>query len=214
LLAGFHGGLWALVGGMLVFFVGFNLLEALLPSLVSKLCPPGGKGTAMGIYSSSQFLGAFVGGVLGGFLQVHYGVTRPVCGAGRHGAAVVGAGRARMPDPPFLTSVMLRLGGDAGMPALTGVAGNGCRQVGRGQGGSWCCRRMRWRICGWTQSVHSSPSSLQGLPVVLAADIRSGTLAHQHAEHSPVVIARTASGRVPGSYGPSPLGWWEWKQHT
>ncbi|WP_275655670.1 MFS transporter [Agaribacterium haliotis] len=51
-----------------VFFVAFNLLEAMLPSLVSKMCPAGGRGTAMGIYSSSQFLGAFCGGVAGGYL--------------------------------------------------------------------------------------------------------------------------------------------------
>lgn len=108
LLAGFHGGLWALVGGLLVFFVGFNLLEALLPSLVSKLCPPGGKGTAMGIYSSSQFLGAFVGGVLGGFLQAKYGVA--ILFAVLAAMVLVWWLLAvRMPDPPFLASVMLRL---------------------------------------------------------------------------------------------------------
>jgi len=50
------------------FFMAFNLLEATLPSLISKVCPPGGKGSAMGIYSSSQFFGAFIGGVLGGFV--------------------------------------------------------------------------------------------------------------------------------------------------
>ena len=48
------------------FFMAFNLLEASLPLLVSKLSPAGNKGTAMGVYSTSQFLGAFVGGVLGG----------------------------------------------------------------------------------------------------------------------------------------------------
>lgn len=119
LLAGFHGSLWALVGGMLVFFVGFNLLEALLPSLVSKLCPPGGKGTAMGIYSSSQFLGAFAGGVLGGLVQAHYGVA--VLFAVLAGLAVVWWGLAvRMPDPPAFVSVMLRLDpvGDAGLESL------------------------------------------------------------------------------------------------
>ena len=120
LLAGFHGSLWALVGGMLVFFVGFNLLEALLPSLVSKLCPPGGKGTAMGIYSSSQFLGAFVGGVLGGFLQAYYGVA--VLFAVLAAMVLVWWALAvRMPDPPFLASVVLRL---ESMPApvLAGLA--------------------------------------------------------------------------------------------
>ena len=52
---------------MVVFFSAFNLLEASLPSLVSKMSPADRKGTAMGVYSSSQFLGAFLGGVLGGY---------------------------------------------------------------------------------------------------------------------------------------------------
>lgn len=50
------------------YFMAFNLLEASLPSLVSKLAPAASKGTAMGVYSTSQFLGAFVGGVSGGWL--------------------------------------------------------------------------------------------------------------------------------------------------
>ena len=44
-----------------LFFAAFNLLEASLPSWLSKVCPAGQKGTAMGIYSTSQFLGAFAG---------------------------------------------------------------------------------------------------------------------------------------------------------
>jgi MFS family permease len=48
------------------FFMAFNLLEATLPSLVSKESPAGARGTAMGVYSTSQFLGAFLGGALGG----------------------------------------------------------------------------------------------------------------------------------------------------
>lgn len=59
-------GLTGLVAAVCLFFFAFNLLEALLPSLVSKVSPAGSKGTAMGIYSSSQFLGAFLGGMLGG----------------------------------------------------------------------------------------------------------------------------------------------------
>lgn len=59
-------GLTALIAAVSLFFFAFNLLEALLPSLVSKVSPAGSKGTAMGIYSSSQFLGAFLGGMLGG----------------------------------------------------------------------------------------------------------------------------------------------------
>lgn len=59
---------WPLVLAVGLFFFAFNLLEALLPSLVSKTSPAGGKGTAMGIYSTSQFAGAFAGGVLGGLV--------------------------------------------------------------------------------------------------------------------------------------------------
>ena len=51
---------------MLLFFVAFNLLEASLPSLVAKTAHASQKGTAMGVYSSSQFLGTFAGGALGG----------------------------------------------------------------------------------------------------------------------------------------------------
>jgi len=51
---------------MVVFFTAFNLLEASLPSLISKMAPADRKGTAMGVYSSSQFIGAFIGGWAGG----------------------------------------------------------------------------------------------------------------------------------------------------
>lgn len=59
---------------LLVFFSAFNLLEASLPSWLSKVCPVGSRGTAMGIYSSSQFMGAFVGGTLGGWALGSIGV--------------------------------------------------------------------------------------------------------------------------------------------
>lgn len=55
------------------FFTAFCLLEATLPSLISKLAPAGNKGTAMGIYSSSQFMGIFIGGILGGWVLSHFG---------------------------------------------------------------------------------------------------------------------------------------------
>lgn len=58
-----------LVGAMFIFFMGFNLLEANLPSLVSKKAFPAGKGTAMGVYSTFQFLGAFLGGAIGGVMM-------------------------------------------------------------------------------------------------------------------------------------------------
>src|SRR5690625_6487911 len=55
--------------------MAFNLLEATLPSLVSKIAPAGGKGTATGIYSTSQFAGAFAGGALGGWLWQSWGLV-------------------------------------------------------------------------------------------------------------------------------------------
>lgn len=57
---------WLMVFAIFLFFVAFNFLEASLPAFVSMLAPAGAKGSAMGIYSTSQFLGAFLGGVLGG----------------------------------------------------------------------------------------------------------------------------------------------------
>ena len=59
---------------MFVFFTAFNLLEAMLPSLISRVAPVDCRGTAMGFYSSSQFFGAFVGGSLGGLLHGLYGM--------------------------------------------------------------------------------------------------------------------------------------------
>ncbi|MBY0544027.1 MAG: MFS transporter [Gammaproteobacteria bacterium] len=57
-----------------LFFTAFTFLESCLPSLVSKIAPAGNKGTAMGIYSSAQFLGIFVGASLGGLLYKHFGL--------------------------------------------------------------------------------------------------------------------------------------------
>ncbi len=54
--------------GILCFFIGFNFLEATLPSLISKVVAPEGKGTALGIFSTCQFLGAFAGGAAGGWM--------------------------------------------------------------------------------------------------------------------------------------------------
>jgi MFS family permease len=54
---------------LFLFFVAFNYLEATMPAILSRLAPAGLKGTAMGMYSSSQFFGAFLGGVLGGFIE-------------------------------------------------------------------------------------------------------------------------------------------------
>jgi MFS family permease len=57
-----------------LFFSAFNLLESMLPSLVSRVAPADCRGTAMGFYSSSQFFGAFLGGSLGGWLHGRFGL--------------------------------------------------------------------------------------------------------------------------------------------
>ncbi|NMP31852.1 MFS transporter [Thalassotalea sp. M1531] len=57
-----------LVALVMMFFVAFNYLEATMPSILSRIAPAGVKGSAMGIFSSSQFMGAFFGGAIGGWL--------------------------------------------------------------------------------------------------------------------------------------------------
>ena len=58
-----------------IYFIAFNILEATLPSIISKIAPPAAKGTAMGVYNTCQSLGVFVGGVVGGFLAHYYSVS-------------------------------------------------------------------------------------------------------------------------------------------
>jgi predicted MFS family arabinose efflux permease len=71
---GLAGSYWGVFALLYLFFTGFNLLEATLPSLVSKIAPPDLKGTAMGVYSTAQFLGAFAGGAGGGWIYGRFGV--------------------------------------------------------------------------------------------------------------------------------------------
>jgi len=74
-LALFGGGVWLTGLWLLLFFVAFNILEALQPSLISRLAPPAAKGAALGIYNTTQSIGLFLGGALGGWLVKHHGVT-------------------------------------------------------------------------------------------------------------------------------------------
>ncbi len=73
LLALMLDSIWGMATALLVFFTAFNLLEASLPSLISKIAPVDAKGTAIGVYSSIQFLGAFTGATAGGYLYGHHG---------------------------------------------------------------------------------------------------------------------------------------------
>lgn len=64
---------WGIVASLTTYFIAFNLLEASLPSLISKIAPAAAKGTAMGVYNTTQSLGVFIGGALGGWLSHAYG---------------------------------------------------------------------------------------------------------------------------------------------
>lgn len=69
------GSVIGIVIALFMFFLAFNTLEASLPSLIAKSAPADKKGTAMGVYSSSQFFGAFVGGITGGWLYGYAGTA-------------------------------------------------------------------------------------------------------------------------------------------
>ncbi|NRA23842.1 MAG: MFS transporter [Oleispira sp.] len=67
-------GVWSWAIALGVFFWAFNIMEATLPSWLSKVAPAGAKGSAMGVYSTMQFLGAFAGGLIGGWLNNYFGI--------------------------------------------------------------------------------------------------------------------------------------------
>jgi len=69
----FSNGIVGIIIALIFYFIGFNYLEASLPSLVSKLAPIQRRGLALGVYNSSQSLGMFVGGSLGGLIANFYG---------------------------------------------------------------------------------------------------------------------------------------------
>ena len=60
--------LYGITLGLVFFFIGINTLEAVLPALVTRIAPDRSRGAAMGVFSSCQFLGIFVGGSAGGFV--------------------------------------------------------------------------------------------------------------------------------------------------
>ncbi len=108
-LSFFHQDLSAIAAFLLVFFCGFNLLEATLPSLISKIAPLEIKGTALGVYSTAQFLGAFLGGAGGGWLYGKFGVESVFLACA--GIALVWLVIAMTMQPPrHLSSLMLNVG--------------------------------------------------------------------------------------------------------
>lgn len=92
-----------------LFFAGFNVMEASLPSLITKAAPPEAKGTATGVYSSLQFLGIFVGGSVGGWVHQHIGNGSVFLWSG--GLALLWLLlAATMKQPSYLTTKLIRIG--------------------------------------------------------------------------------------------------------
>ncbi|ECT5586208.1 MFS transporter [Salmonella enterica subsp. enterica serovar Cerro] len=102
---------WELVIGVQLFFLAFNLMEALLPSLISKESPAGYKGTAMGVYSTSQFLGVALGGSLGGWIDGTFD-GQTVFLAGAVLAMVWLAVASTMKEPPYVSSLRMEIPAD------------------------------------------------------------------------------------------------------
>ena len=114
-LLAFSGGAVAVLVAVTIFFAGFNVMEASLPSLITKTAPAVAKGTATGVYSSSQFIGIFVGGVFGGWVHQAGGDTGVFVLTGVL-ALVWLAIAAGMKPPSYLTTRLVRLGSTGAAP--------------------------------------------------------------------------------------------------
>jgi MFS family permease len=114
-------GVYVLLAAITIFFVSFNIMEAILPSLITKTAPPDKKGTATGVYSSSQFLGIFVGGAAGGWMHQN---------AGNAGVFILSASLAliwlavvaTMARPSYLATRLMRIS-DAQTASAESLAG-------------------------------------------------------------------------------------------
>jgi MFS family permease len=104
-----HQRLFGVAAMLVTYFAAVNLLEASLPSLVSKIAPPDSKGTAMGFYATFQFLGAFLGGWLGGWLSGLHGASGVfgLCAAAALAWLLVAGS---MKHPRYLSSQLLKVG--------------------------------------------------------------------------------------------------------
>lgn len=88
---------WAFGLALLAFFVAFNVLEALLPSLVSRLAPAHARGAAIGVYNTTQTLGLFCGGLAGGWLAQRFGPAAVFAGCTLLSAVWLAAASAMRP---------------------------------------------------------------------------------------------------------------------
>jgi len=108
LIAG-KDNVYVVLAALTLFFAGFNVMEATLPSLVTKTAPSEAKGTAVGIYSSTQFLGIFLGGVIGGWVHQTAGSSSVfACSGGLALLWLLVAGT--MKQPSYLTTRLIRIG--------------------------------------------------------------------------------------------------------
>jgi MFS family permease len=98
-----------LLAALVVFFSAFNVMEASLPSLITKVAPAAVKGTALGVYSSLQFLGIFIGGVIGGFAHQHGG-SGGLFAATMALAFIWLVAAATMAQPSYVTTRLIPLG--------------------------------------------------------------------------------------------------------
>lgn len=100
--------LWGIIISLQLFFMSFNVMEAILPSLISKEAPAGYKGTALGVYSTCQFIGVAIGGGLSGWL---YSMQGPglVFITGAVLAALWFFISATMKDPLYINSLRITL---------------------------------------------------------------------------------------------------------
>jgi MFS family permease len=113
LYVGAHN-LYVLLAALVIFFSAFNVMEASLPSLITKTAPPDAKGTAMGLYSSLQFLGIFAGGAIGGWVNQSWGTAGVFALTGALALAWLAAA-ATMAQPSYLTTRLVPIGdGHAG----------------------------------------------------------------------------------------------------
>ena len=111
------GNLYVLLAALAIFFSGFNVMEASLPSLITKTAPPDAKGTAMGLYSSLQFLGIFAGGIIGGWANQHGGTAAVFALTAAMALAWLLAA-ATMKQPSYLTTRLFAIGEGADADTL------------------------------------------------------------------------------------------------
>jgi MFS family permease len=97
------------LAALAIFFSAFNVMEASLPSLITKVSPPDAKGTAAGLFSSSQFLGIFAGGVVGGWVHQTWG-TPGVFGLTAALAMLWLFAAGTMRQPSYLSTRLVPLG--------------------------------------------------------------------------------------------------------